>query len=122
MSRTNVNLLDLPDEVLLIILRKLSNIDVLYSLMNVNNVRFDVLVREKTFSHTLNFVYIDDTLIDRFSIDILPRIRHNVKYFILEPVLMECILLATVYPNLTKLKLFNFDQQIALEYFTGKYR
>ncbi len=46
----------------------------------------------------------------------------NVKYFILEPVIMERILLATVYPNLTELKLFNFDQQIALKYFTGKYR
>ena len=122
MSRSNVHLLDLPDELLLIILRKLNNIDVLYSLMNINNVRLDMLIREKTFSNTLNFVYIDNTsLIDRFSTNILPRIHHNVQYFILRPVFMERILLATVYPNLTELKLFDFDQQIALKYFTGKY-
>jgi hypothetical protein len=123
MSRSNINLLDLPDEVLLIILRKLSNIDVLYSLLDINNGRLDMLVREKTFSNTLNFVFIDNnSLLDRFSTDILPRIHHNVRYFILEPVFMERILLATVYPNLTELKLFNFDQQIVLKYFTGKYR
>ncbi len=46
---------------------------------------------------------------------------HNVECFILESVFMERILLATVYPNLTELKLYNFDQQIALKYFTGKY-
>ncbi len=122
MSRSNVNLLDLPDEVLLIILRKLNNIDVLYSLLDINNGRLDILAQEKIFSNILNFVYIDNiSLLDRFSTDILPRIRHNVKYFILEPVFMERILLTTVYPNLTELKLFNFDQQIALKYFTGKY-
>ena len=123
MSRSNVLLLDLSDELLLIILRKLGNIDVLYSLMNINNERLDMLAREKTFSSTLNFVCINNiSLINRFSTDILPRISDNVKYFILEPALMECILLATVYPNLTELKLFNFDRQIALKYFTGKYR
>jgi len=123
MSRSNVNLLDLPNEVLPIILRKLSNIDVLYSLLDINNGRLDILVQEKTFSNILNFVSIDNiSLLDRFSTDILTRIHHNVKYFILEPVFMERILPATVYPNLTELKLFNFDQQIALKYFTGKYR
>jgi hypothetical protein len=123
MSRSSVNILDLPNEVLLIILRKLSNIDVLYSLLDINNGRFDILAQEKSFSNILNFVYIDNiSLIDRFSTNILPRIGHNVKYFILEPVLMERILLATDYPNLTELKLFNFEQNIALKYFTGKYR
>jgi hypothetical protein len=123
MSRSNVNLLDLPNEVLLIILRKLSNIDVLYSFMNINNRQLDMLVREKTFGNTLNFSCIhDNSLLNRFTTDILPKINHNVICFILEPILMERILLATVYPNLTKLKLFNFEQQIALKYFTGKYR
>jgi hypothetical protein len=123
MSRSNVHLLDLPSEVLLIILRKLNNINVLYSLLDMNNGRLDILAQEKTFTNILNFVYIDNniSLIDRFCIDILPRIEDNVKYFILEPVFMERILLATVYPNLTELKLFNFEQEIALKYFAGKY-
>jgi hypothetical protein len=33
---------------------------------------------------------------------------------------MERILLAADYPNLTKLKLFNFEQKVALNYFTSK--
>jgi hypothetical protein len=52
MSRSNVNLLDLPNEILLIILRKLSNVDVLYSLLDINYGRLDMLVQEKTFSNT----------------------------------------------------------------------
>jgi hypothetical protein len=122
MSRSNINLLDLPDEILLIILKKLSNIDVLYSLLDINIGRLDIIIQEKTFTNILNFTCIDnDSLLNRFTTDILPKINHNVLCFILEPVFMERILLATVYPNLTELKLFDFDQQIALKYFTGKY-
>ncbi|CAF0910564.1 unnamed protein product [Rotaria sordida] len=121
MSRSNVHLLDLPNEILLIILRRLNNIDVLYSLLDINNERLGILAQEKTFTNILNFVYIDNiSVIDRFCIDILPKIHHNVKYFILEPIFMERILLATVYPNLTELKLFNFEQQIALNFFTNE--
>jgi len=122
MSRSDVHLLDLPDEVLLTILKKLNNIDVLYSLLDVNNERLDILAQEKTFSNILNFVSVDQICsIDRYCIDILPRIHYNVKYFILEPVLMERILLAADYPNLTKLKIFNFERQIALYHFTSKH-
>ena len=122
MNRSNVHLLDLPNEVLIIIFRKLNNIDVLYSLLDINNGRLDILAQEKTFTNTLNFARINNiSLIGRFCIDISPRIHHNVKYFILESLFMERILRATIYPNLTDLKLVNFEQQIALEYFTGKY-
>ena len=122
MNQSNVHLLDLPTEILFIILRKLNNIDVLYSLLDINNGRLDILAQEKTFSNILNFVHIDNmSLIDRFCVYILPRIHHNIKYFIVEPVFIERILLAAVYPNLTELKLFNFEQQIALKYFTGKH-
>ncbi|CAM4846643.1 unnamed protein product [Rotaria magnacalcarata] len=121
MNPSNVHLLDLPNEILLIILRKLNNIDVLHSLLDINNGRLDIFAQEKTFTNVLNFVNTDNiSLIDRFCIYILPRIRHNIKYFILEPVFMERILLAAVYPNLTELKLFNFEQQIASKYFTDE--
>jgi hypothetical protein len=122
MNRSDVHLLDLPDEILLIILKKLNNIDVLYSLLNINNERLDILSQEKVFSNTLNFVSIDNNSpIDRFCVDILPKIRDNVKYFILKPVLMERILLAADYPNLSNLKFLDFKKEIALHYFTGKY-
>ncbi|CAF4017853.1 unnamed protein product, partial [Adineta steineri] len=52
--------------------------------------------------------------------EILPRICHNVKYFIVELNSMERILLAANYPNLTQLKIVNFKQDIALHYFTDE--
>ncbi|CAF3654362.1 unnamed protein product [Rotaria socialis] len=121
MNRSNIHLLDLPNEILLIILRKLNNIDVLYSLVDINNGPLDILAQGKMFTNTLNFTYTDDiSLIDRYCINILPRINHNIKCFILEPVLLERILLAAVYPNLTEFKLFNFEQQIVSKYFTDE--
>jgi hypothetical protein len=122
MNRSNVHLLHLPDEILLIILNKLSSIDVLYSLLDINNRRLNILAQEKTFTEILKFVSINDnSIIDRFCSDILPRIRHNVRCFILCPILMERILLATDYPNLTVLEIVHFQQQIALNYFTSKH-
>ncbi|CAF4242203.1 unnamed protein product, partial [Rotaria magnacalcarata] len=61
MNRSHVHLLDLPNEVLLIILRKLNNIDVLYSLLDINNGRLDILAQEKTFTNILNFVNTDES-------------------------------------------------------------
>ena len=122
MNRSSVHLLNLPDEVLLLILNKLSNIDVLYSLLNVNNRRLNILAQDNTFTNILKFDCIDNTsLIDRFCIDILPRIHHYVKCFIFDPVCMERILLATDYPNLTELKICHFQQEIAINHFTSKY-
>ena len=119
MNRSNVHLFDLPDEILLIIL---NNIDVLYSLLDINNGRLNFLAQENTFTNLLKFVSIDDTcLINRFCIDILPRIHRNVKCFIFDPIFMERILLATDYPNLTKLEIHHFQQEIALNYFTSKH-
>jgi hypothetical protein len=122
MNRSNVHLLDLPDEILLIILNKLNNMDVLYSLLDTNNGRLNILAQGNTFTNILKFVTIDDnSIIDRFCIDILPRIRRNVKCFIFDPIFMERILLATDYPNLTELKIHHFHQEIAFNYFTSKH-
>ncbi|CAF2018155.1 unnamed protein product [Rotaria magnacalcarata] len=121
MNRSSIHLLDLPDEILLIILKKLNNIDVLYSLLDINNGRLNILAQENTFINTVKFITIDDMcLIDRFCSDILPRIHQNVKCFIIDPVFMERILLATTYPNLNKLEIFHFQQQIVLNYFTDE--
>jgi hypothetical protein len=121
MNRSDVHLLDLPDEILLVLLKKLNNIDVLYALCNINNKRLRILAQEKIFSNILSFVFIDNiSSIDRFCMDILPAIRKNVKYLILKPVLMERILLATNFPNLTKLKLVQFKKDLISHYFTSK--
>ena len=121
MNPSNVHLLDLPNEILLIILRKLNNIDVLHSLLDINNGQLDILAHEKMFTNVLNFVHTHNiSLIDRFCIYILPRIHHNIKYFILEPVFMERILLATHYPSLTELQIINFQRDNSSRYFAGK--
>ncbi|CAF4142081.1 unnamed protein product, partial [Adineta steineri] len=121
MNRSNVHLLDLPDEILLIILKNLNNIDVLYFLFDINNERLNILAQEYIFSNILKFVSIDNnSIIDRFCIDILPRIHHNVKCFAFDAVFMERILLATNYPNLTKLTIFHFQQEIVSNYFTNE--
>jgi hypothetical protein len=122
MNRSNVHLLHLPDEILLKILNKLSNVDVLYSLLDIDNGRLNILAQENAFTNILKFVSIDDnSIIDRFSTDILPRIHLNVKCFILQSVLMKRILLATNYPNLTELKIVDFQRTITLNYFTSKH-
>ncbi|CAF5047476.1 unnamed protein product, partial [Rotaria sp. Silwood1] len=124
MNRPNVHLLDLPNEMLFNILKKLDNIDVLHSLFGINNERLDSISREEIFSYTLNFTSsvhdttIIDSMLGRFCNHILPRIHYNVKCLIVEPASMERILLATPYPNLTELKIFNFQRDSSLHYFT----
>jgi hypothetical protein len=75
MNQCNINLLDLPNEILIIILQKLNNIDVLYSLFDINNHRLDNMIQENIFISTLNFVLttltddtlsISDLILDRF--------------------------------------------------------
>ncbi|CAF1237525.1 unnamed protein product [Rotaria sordida] len=126
MKRSGVNLLDLPNEILFNILKKLDNTDVLYSLFDINNERLDNIVREETFSNTLNFTLtvrntiIIGSVLDRFCNYILPQIHYNVKCLIVAPASIERILLATHYPNLTELKLLDFQRDSSLRYFTGE--
>jgi len=73
--------------------KKLNNIDVLYSLLNIDNERLNIL--NFAFSDSISSIH--HYKLNGFCIDILPRVYHNVKCFILEPVLMEHILLAADY-------------------------
>jgi hypothetical protein len=98
MNQYNVHILHLPNEILFLILSKLNNIDVLYSLLNIGNQRLDNIVQHPIFSKILNFVSISHstdevssistTILDRFYVDILPRIYNNVKSLIVESVSM----------------------------------
>ncbi|CAF1407561.1 unnamed protein product, partial [Rotaria sordida] len=129
MNQSNVGFLDLPNEILLLILKKLSKMDILYSLLDVDHQRLDIIVQEKTFTNTLNFVLttltddifsLPDTIVDRFCTTILPRIHHNVKSLIVDSVSIERILLVGDYPNLTELKLYNFNRKVVSQYFTDQ--
>lgn len=126
MNRSDAHLLDLPNEILFTILNKLNNMNVLYSLIGIGTERLELLVREKTFTNTLNFVSIDndicsinDSTLNRFCTDILPRIQNNVKCLIFQSKTMERILLVGDYPNLTELQLFEFNQDVISRYLTG---
>jgi hypothetical protein len=129
MNRTNARLVDLPNEILLIILNNLNNMDVLYSLISTGIERLELIAQDKIFTNTLNFVStdtdkicsIDDSMLDQFCIHILPKIHYNVRCLVIESMAMERILFSGDYPNLTQLKIFNFNQDIVSQYFTGKY-
>ncbi|CAF1493396.1 unnamed protein product, partial [Rotaria sordida] len=114
MNQSNIHLLDLPNEILLIILKKLDNIDVFYSLFGINNERLDNLVQEDVFTNTLNFARtssITDNKLDQFCTYILPQSHHCIKKLVVETISMKRILLAGDYPNLTSLELFRFGQE-----------
>ncbi|CAF5104953.1 unnamed protein product, partial [Rotaria magnacalcarata] len=123
MNQSSVHLLDLPDEMLLNILKKLDNVDVLYALFGIDSGRLNSLAREETFSRTLNLVSIlhnttmVDSILDRFFNYILPQVHDNVECLIVEPTFMERILLAAHYQNLTELKIINFQRDNSLRYF-----
>ncbi len=54
MNRSDIHLLDLPVEILLKILKKLNNMDVLYSLIGVKGL--DIVAQDEIFTNALNFV------------------------------------------------------------------
>ncbi|CAF0853120.1 unnamed protein product [Adineta steineri] len=122
----NIYLYNLPYEIIFFILKKLDNMDILYSLFGMNH-RLDNIIQDKIFTTMLNFVSISsltndissisDRMLDRFCYNVLPRIHYNVKHLILESTSMGRILHAGSYPNLTELKLFNFNQEIIPRYF-----
>jgi hypothetical protein len=123
MNQSDIHILDVPNEILIIILKKLGNVDVLYSLFGINNQRIDTLINNDLFTNVLNFVItsIIDHKLDRFCMYISPQRHHCIKKLILDSTSMERILLAGNYPNLTSLELFNFGQETVFRYFTGKF-
>jgi len=127
----NKYILDLPDEILLIIFKKLNIIDVLYSLVDVNQ-RFDRLALNPLYIHDLdmttimtnNSIYnqtfsIDTQVLSRICQKVLPRIDHQIHKLTVEECSMKPILLAANYPQLYSLSLINFHEEILYQYLTG---
>jgi len=110
MGYSFIQLNDLPDEILMIILKKLNNLEVLYSLIGVTK-RLNKIVHDPIFTHYLtlmswasnNFVYpLSNPVLGEFCLRILPKIHYQIKSLYLESLSMERIL-ATNYPNLSQL-------------------
>ncbi|CAF1199811.1 unnamed protein product [Rotaria sordida] len=125
MEDSSIELNELPDEILIIILKKLFNTEVLYSLIDVNK-RLNSIVHDPIFtSHLIlmrcfsdDSIYpLPDSILDRFCSQILSSIHHKIKWLNLESSSMKRILLATNYPNLYGLGLYNIEAETALSLF-----
>ncbi|CAF0795699.1 unnamed protein product [Rotaria sordida] len=126
MEHLLVELNTLPDEILMIILKKLLKVEVLYSLIGVNK-RLNKIVRDSIFTNRLtlmiyssdDFIYpLSDPMLDRFCLKILPEIHHQIKWLNLESSSMKRIVRATNYPNLYGFGLFNLNVETTLSLFT----
>ena len=122
-NSTGINIVDLSDDILLTILNKLNNVDVLYSLIGVNK-RLHKLVQDITFIRSFDFVKVlsdekTHSIFDRFCIDVLPRIQHNIECLTLEQSWIERILYLGHFPKLYKLTLVNIKLKILSSDFTG---
>ena len=127
MKHSTVSIVALCDEMLLTILNKLNNTDVLYSLIGVNK-KLDKLVRDITFTRSIDLVTIlsnkgDDSrpksILDRFCFDIIPRIQHNIEFLILDPLSMDRVFRIGNYPKLCRLTLVNLKLVMVCRIFNG---
>jgi hypothetical protein len=126
-----LSLLDLPNEILLIILKKLKMIDVLYSLVDVTP-RFNGLVLNPLDVRTVNltclrvtpnddWIYsIDDHVVERICQAVLPRINDHVKELIVDQHSLGRVLHATSYPQLESLALIDIDDRFYFKFMHGK--
>ncbi len=129
MSRSCVELNDLPDELLMIIFKQMNNVEVLYSLFGINE-RLDLILQDPIFTNRLNFlkwsrkrflnIFSSDVILDRFCLQILPSVREKIQWLDLESSSMKQILCAADYPNLYGLGLFNIEEELVKSLFTGK--
>src|SRR5438067_1930633 len=111
-----LNILNLPNEILLNIINKLSFIDVFYSLVDINE-RFDQLALDPLYIRHVDmtvmkmksfFEYtssVDDQVLSRICENILPQIHSQVNKLTVEQHSMERILLNVNYPKLYSISL-----------------
>jgi hypothetical protein len=127
LNNNEINILDLPDEMLLSIFNKLNNVDVLYSLVDVNQ-RFDRLVLYSLVIHDLDFTI--NSLLDcdfkeyseRFGqicTSILPRIHHQINKLTLGQLSIERVLYTLKFPQLHSLSLVSVEFNRLLAYIIG---
>ena len=127
MEHTNVQLIDLPNELLMMIFKKLNNVELLYSLTGIN-IRLDRIISDPIFTRNITLlrhssnrlIYpLVDAVLDRFCLQILPEIQYKINLLNLESLSMERILLTADYSNLHSLGLYNVDEKTAERVFTG---
>lgn len=128
MHQLRVHLDELPEEILLIILKNLNNISVVFCLANVNK-RFNKIAYDRNFtSHWTLFEYstndcirpLPDRILDRFCSEVLPRIHHTIQWLNLESTSVERIFRLTNYSSLYGLGLYDINVEKVLSLITGE--
>lgn len=128
MDMSKIDLVKLPDELLLKIFKKLNSTQLRYSMMGLNT-RLDRILNDWTFTKDLTlFTYtsndricpLADNVLDRFCSQILPQIHHKISLLNLQSSSVERVLLATNYLHLHCLGLYNIDRETAERIFAGK--
>ncbi len=131
LNKNDMNIVDLPNQILFNIFKKLNMIDVLYSFVDVNQ-RFNRLVLDSFYIGDVNMTTIMDTtslydqtcsidgkVLSRISEKVLPRIDDQIYKLTAEEYSMKQTLLASNYPKLFALSLINFQEEILHEYLIG---
>ncbi|CAF1626699.1 unnamed protein product [Rotaria sp. Silwood1] len=126
-NNNDINILDLPDEMLLIILSKLDMVDIFYSLVDLNK-RFNQLVFDPLYIHHLDLrsktfkkhnSSVDNQVFDQIRTKVLPRIHYKVNKITVTLPFMEFIFNTVDYPQLHSLSIVNFQQETLLQYLTS---
>ena len=125
-GQCRLDLLHLPNEVLLIIIEYLPMIDVLYSFVGITE-RLDQLVLDPISMRTLKLTCLRPELLPEriYSLDerafatlsrtVLPRIRHPISQLIVDQFATDDVFRAREYPQLHSLSLIDFDESFALD-------
>ena len=125
MSNSIVSIVDLPDEILITIFKKLHNFDVLYSLVGVNK-KLDNVACDVNFTRSVDLMTIlsdglDDSrtnaILDRFCMDILPRIRNKMECLTIQACFLQRVYHASNYLNLRSLTLISLELKMAPDIF-----
>jgi hypothetical protein len=129
-NRNSLNLLDLPNEILLIIIKQLNMVDVLYSLVDITE-RLDQLVLNPMYTRILdmtcmkmklypNRIYsTDDHVRERICKNVLPRTNHQVEELIIDQPSIKRVLHTTDFPQLHSLLLIDLDETSFFDFLKG---
>ncbi|UJR11917.1 hypothetical protein I4U23_016095 [Adineta vaga] len=112
MNRSTANILSLSDEILLNILSNLNNMDVLCSLIGINRT-LDRLARDTRFTQCLDLTRkltndaddVETRFLNRFCLDIIPRIEHHIECLTLDLSSIDHVLRIGSYVQLRQLTL-----------------